>query len=109
MKYTLIWTDNRAIIDNKVVYDSIQDACAAKKIYRSSVRRLLAVAACVTMWAVEWNAEREPVNETIFFSWYKHFISTGLSRAEAFKKRLMLDAAHAKDVKMYEYVRQIID
>lgn len=109
MKYTLIWADNGAILDNRIVCDSIQDAYAAKKKYQRSVRLMVSPAACVTMWAVEWDAEREPVNETIFFSWYKHFIATGLSRAEAFRKRLMLDAAHAKNVRMYEYVRQIID
>lgn len=109
MKYTLIWTDYRSIIDNKMVYDSIQDACAAKKKFQRNVRIMVSPAACVTMWAVEWDEEREPVNGAIFYSWYKHFIVSGITKVEAFKKRLMLDAAGAKSVKMYEYVRQIID
>lgn len=109
MKYTLIWADNGAILDNKLVCNSIQDAYAAKKKYQRSVRIIVSPAACVTMWAVEWDAECEPVNGTILFSRHKHFIATGLSKAEAFRKRLMLDAAHAKSVRMYEYVRQIID
>lgn len=109
MKYSLIWADNGAILDNKIVCDSIQDAYAKKKKYQKSVRLMVSPAACVTMWAVEWDAEREPVDEAIFYSGYKHFIVSGVTKAEAFKKRLMLDAAGAKNVKMYEYVRQIID
>lgn len=109
MKYTLIWADTGAILDNKIVCDSIQDVYAAKKKYQKSVRLMVSPASCFTAWAVEWDAEREPVNDTIFYSGYKHFFTTGLSKVEAFKKRLMLDAAHAKNVKMYEYVRQIID
>lgn len=111
MKYTLIWADNGAILDNKIVCDSIQEAYAKKKKYQKSVRLMVSPAACVTMWAVEWDAERPITNDrnSIIYSGLKHFISTGLSRAEAFRKRLMLDAAHAKSVRMYEYVRQIID
>lgn len=109
MKYTLIWP-NGAILDNKLVYDNIQDACAAKKVGRGTVRLLLSVAACVTMWAVEWDIKpNENGANGLIYGGFRHFVAAGLSRAEAFRRRLQLDAANATNVNMYEYVRQIID
>lgn len=112
MKYTLIWADNGAILDNKIVCNSIQDVYAAKKKYQRSVRLMVSPAACVTMWALEYDAEY-PISkndrESIIYSGAKHYVVLGLSRPEAFRKRLMLEALHVKNVKMYEYVRQIID
>lgn len=111
MKYTLIWADTGAILDNKIVCDSIQDAYAAKKKYQKSVRLMVSPAACVTMWAVEWDAERPVVNDrnNIIYSGLKHFVMAGLSRLEAFRTRLRLEAAKSRNVRVYEYVRFIID
>lgn len=111
MKYTLIWADNGAILDNKIVCDSIQDAYAAKKKYQKSVRLMVSPAACVTMWAVEYDAERPIVNDrnSIIYSGLRHFVIAGLSRLDVFRTRLRLEAGNCKNVRVYEYVRQIID
>lgn len=111
MKYTLIWADNGAILDNKIVCDSIQDVYAAKKKYQKSVRLMVSPAACVTAWAVEWDAERPITNDrnSIIYSGLKHLVLTGMSRVDAFKTRLRLEAGNCKNVRAYEYVRQIID
>lgn len=109
MRYTLIWADNGAVLDPNLVCDSIQDAYAAKKKYQKSIRLNTSPAECATAWAVEWEAERAPVNNGLIYSGFKHFVTAGLSKVEAYKKRLQLEAAYAKNVRMYEYVRYIID
>lgn len=111
MKYTLVWGDNGAILDNKLVCNSIQDAYAAKKKYQKSVRLMVSPAACVTMWAVEYEAERPIANDknSIMYSGLKHFVMSGLSRLDAFRTRLRLEEENCKNVRVYEYVRQIID
>lgn len=111
MKYTLIWADNGAILDNKIVCDSIQEAYEAKKKYQRSVRLMVSPSACVTMWAVEYDAERPIVNDrdSIIYSGLRHLVIAELSRLNAFKTSLRLKAENCKNVRVYEYVRQIID
>lgn len=111
MKYTLIWADTGAILDNKIICDSIQETYAAKKKYKKSVRLMVSPAACVTAWAVEYEAERPIANDknSIIYSGLKHFVMAGLSRLDAFITRLRLEAGNCKNVRVYEYVRQIID
>lgn len=110
MKYTLIWIDSGAVLDSSIVCDSIQEAIEAKKRFQKTVRRNTGPAACITAWAVEWDVtpERNGVNGLIYGG-LRHFVSAGLSRAEAFRRRMQLDAARATSVKMYEYVQRIID
>ena len=110
MKYTLIWIDSGAVLDSSIVCDSIQEAIEAKKRFQKSVRRNTAPAACITAWAVEWDVtpKRSGVNGLIYGG-YRHFVTAGLSRADAFRRRIQLDAARATSVRMYEYVQRIID
>lgn len=110
MKYTLIWIDSGAVLDSSIVCESIQEAIEAKKRFQKTVRRNTAPAACVTAWAIEWDVtpERNGVNGLIYGG-YRHFVTAGLSRSEAFRRQIQLDAARATSVKMYEYVQRIID
>lgn len=110
MKYTLIWADNGAILDNKIVCDSIQDTYAVKKKYQKSVRLMVSPAACVTAWAIEWeNSPKADKKNGVIYGGFRHWVTSGLSRLEAFKTRLRLEAANCKNIRVYEYVRQIID
>lgn len=110
MKYTLIWIDSGAVLDSSIVCESIQEAIEAKKRFQKTVRRNTGPAACITAWAVEWDVtpERNGANGLIYGG-LRHFVSAGLSREEAFRRRIQLDAARAEFVKMYEYVQRIID
>lgn len=113
MKYTLIWVDSGAVLDSNIVCESIQEAIETKKRFQKSVRLNTSPAACVTAWAVEW--EKKPDERSakdakgLIYGGYRHFVSAGLTKAEAFRCRIQLDAARASFVKMYEYVQRIID
>lgn len=107
MKYTLIWIDSGAVLDSSIVCDSIQEAIETKKRFQKTVRRHTGPAACVTAWAVEWAVKSKEDNAN--GGGYRHFVTAGLSRAEAFRRQIQLDAARATSVKMYEYVQRIID
>lgn len=110
MKYTLIWIDSGAVLDSSIVCDSIQKAIEAKKRFQKSVRRNIGPAACVTAWAVEWDIKpKEDGANGLIYGGYRHFVTAGLSRSEAFRRQMQLDAARATSVKMYEYVQRIID
>lgn len=111
MKYTLIWIDSGAVLDSSIVCDSIQEAIEAKKRFQKTVRRNTAPAACVTMWAVEYDADRPIVNDRnrIISSGLMHFVISGLPKLTALKTRLRLEMSRSKNVKMYEYVQRIID
>ena len=110
MKYTLIWADNGEILDNKIVCDSIQDAYAKKKKYQKSVRIMVSPAACVTAWAIEWEDKLKADGEKgVVYGGFRQCITSGVSRVEAFKMRLRLESLNCKNVRVYEYVRQIID
>lgn len=110
MKYTLIWIDSGAVLDSSIVCESIQEAIEAKKRFQKTVRRNTAPAACVTAWAVEWDIKPNKNGANgLIYGGFRHFVTAGLSRSEAFRRRIQLDAVSAKNVNMYEYVRQIID
>lgn len=118
MKYTLIWADNGAILDTKLVRDSLQEILAAKKRYQKSVQLMTSPAQCATAWAVQWKKREELKDENgepiedegggiIFHVIGK--IESGLKKVEAYKKKIQAEAAGAENVKMYEYVSVIID
>lgn len=110
MKYTLIWIDSGAVLDSSIVCDSIQEAIEAKKRFQKTVRWYTGPAACITAWAVEWDVKPEEDGKNgLIYGGYRHFVTAGLSRAEAFRRRMQLDGARAESVKMYEYVQRIID
>lgn len=110
MKYTLIWSDSGAVLDSAIVCESIQEATEAKKRFQKSVRLNTSPAACVTAWAVEWDIKPEQDGANcLIYGGYRHFVTAGLTKTEAFRRRLQLDAARAANVKMYEYVQRIID
>lgn len=110
MKYTLIWIDSGAVLDSSIVCDSIQEAIEAKKRFQKTVRRNTGPAACITAWAVEWDVKpKEDGANGLIYGGYRHFFEAGMSRAEAFIRRIQLDAARGTSVRMYEYVQRIID
>lgn len=118
MKYTLIWADNGAILNTKLVRDSLQEILEAKKRYQKSVQLMTSPAQCATAWAVQWKKKEELKDENgeVIEDYTGEKVTTligklesGLSKVEAYKKKIQAEANGAESVKMYEYVSVIID